>query len=187
MATRGNIQTQLARSRHLLPIFREAAATWSIPVHILLAVASRETQIGTDPYYLNNEFTGRDGHGKGIIQIDDRFHQFALVTAPNNHQRMINYGAQFLSELRDRFGNLKDALSAYNAGPDDVDKAKRIGMDPDTLTTGGDYAADVMRRAEIIKDELGLGASKTLALAPAVAAFLVGVGYLITEYVKTNN
>ncbi|MDZ7658837.1 hypothetical protein [Fodinibius sp.] len=41
-----------------MPYFKEAAKQYDIPLEILLAVASRETQIGTNSYYRKNNFTG---------------------------------------------------------------------------------------------------------------------------------
>ncbi|TYP92091.1 Transglycosylase SLT domain-containing protein [Fodinibius salinus] len=189
MVTSTQISNQLAAARinGLLQYFRQAARRWNIPVEILLAVASRETQIGTNRFYLNNNFTGRDGHGKGIMQIDDRFHNFARITAPNDHRAMINHGAQFLSDLKKRFGNMKDALSAYNAGPSAVMKAYMQGVDPDSKTTGGNYSRDVLRRAQLIKDQLGI-TTETAAFnyIPAILLLAAGSGFLYTQLQKQN-
>ncbi|MFH5833730.1 transglycosylase SLT domain-containing protein [Halalkalibaculum sp. DA384] len=188
MASPANIANQLAAAREggLLPVFRRAARRWKVPLEVLLAVASRETGMGTDRYYRNNGFTGRDGHGKGIMQIDDRYHHFATITAPNDHEQMIQYGARFLSELRDRFGSIKEALSAYNAGPDAVYTARVRGIDPDFYTTGGDYSRDVLARAEMIKKELSLGLDKAQSLIPAMLVLMGGMGYLYSQIVSTN-
>src|SRR5262245_45037615 len=44
--------------------FRQAAADYSFPVEVLLAIASRETNM--------RNIVGDGGHGFGIMQIDDR-------------------------------------------------------------------------------------------------------------------
>jgi len=173
-------QLHTARRKGLLPLFRQSSQRWDIPVEILLAVASRETEIGTNDYYLANRFTGSDGHGKGIMQIDDRYHTFAHITAPNDHKAMINYGARFLSDLKKQFGNIKDALSAYNAGPSAVQQAYLQGVDPDVYTTGGDYAKDVLRRSKIIAKQLGI--SKSAAIWPGVVFLLAGSGFLYYQF-----
>lgn len=175
-------QLVVAKTRGLLPLFQRAGRQWNLPPEILLGLASRETGIGTDRYYLTSGFTGRDGHGKGIMQIDDRYHTFAAITAPNDHASMIGYGARFLGELRDEFGSIKDALSAYNAGPDAVYQARRLGVDPDHFTTGGDYSKDVLRRARLIKGQLGLGVGSWAAGIPALFTLLVGAGFAIYQF-----
>ena len=53
-----------------------------------------------------------------------------------------------------RFGNWKDVLVAYNAGPDAVHRARREGIDPDRHTTGGDYGRDVIARAAVVRNVL---------------------------------
>lgn len=186
MITPAQIATQLqaARQKGFIRLFKQSAQRWNVPVAVLLAIASRETKIGSDAYYLANGFTGRDGHGKGIMQIDDRWHTFAKFVNPGNNAAIINYGAKYLSELKERFGgNMKEALAAYNAGPDAVYDARAIGVDPDTFTTGGDYSADVLRRAAMIEEHLGIGgwAKAGLAIIPAAVVLLAGVGYLYQQ------
>lgn len=187
MAVTANISSQLSsvRANGLLPYFKQSANRWNISIEVLLAVASRETQMGTNNYYLQNNFTGKDGHGKGIMQIDDRYHNFAKITAPNNDRKMIDYGAQFLADLKQQFGNIKDALSAYNAGPSAVRQAYMRGVDPDIYTTGGDYAKDVLQRAKIIKSQLGLS-SKAASALPALLFMLAGSGFLYYQFNQFN-
>ncbi|MDZ7658838.1 transglycosylase SLT domain-containing protein [Fodinibius sp.] len=112
------------------------------------------------------------------MQIDDRYHSFATIAAPSNNKANINYGAKYLSELRDQFGNIKDALVAYNAGPNAVNNARSLGMNPDHLTTGGDYSFDVLQRANLIRSELGLGFANVATVLPAAALLLAGSTYL---------
>jgi len=139
-----------------MPWFRKAARKHSIPIPVLLAVASRETGMGTDPQWIANNFVGSDGDSTGIMQISRRFNpKFVNNTPPGRHDLFIDKGAELLNIELDRFnGNMKYALVAYNAGPDDVRQALVRGQDPDNRTTGGDYARDVIRRADIIKNEL---------------------------------
>src|SRR5699024_6678401 len=96
---------------------------------------------------------------------------------------VINYGAKYLSELKEQFGgDISAALVAYNAGPDAVRNARRAGINPDFYTTGVDYSADVLQRAKTIENELGLGFAKAgLAIIPAAIVLLGGLGYLYNE------
>lgn len=148
-------QIDYAVQAGILDYFVQAAEKYGIPVSILLAIASRESGIGTDPTYLANDFTGADGHGRGIMQIDDRWHIFAKITAPNNDQANILYGAEYLKSLYNQFpDNKQAAIAAYNAGPGSVRYVIGLGQHPDQATTGKNYSVDVLRRAEIIKQLL---------------------------------
>jgi len=62
--------------------------------------------------------------------------------------------AEILRGGDDRFGSWKEALVAYNAGPDAVERARRAGINPDRYTTGGDYGRDVIERAAVIRNAL---------------------------------
>src|ERR1044072_4207136 len=59
-------QVALARSRGWLPLIRRAEKRHKLPQGMLLAIASRETNM--------QDIVGDGGHGRGLFQIDDRFH-----------------------------------------------------------------------------------------------------------------
>src|SRR6185312_2217418 len=63
--SRSVLLTQLnrTRARGWLPFFNEAATQFSFPVALLLAIASRESNV--------QNILGDGGHGRGIMQIDD--------------------------------------------------------------------------------------------------------------------
>ena len=68
-----NIRTELlaeqvsrARARGWTAIMRKAEKRHDLPAGLLLAVASRETDM--------EDIVGDKGHGRGLFQIDDRFH-----------------------------------------------------------------------------------------------------------------
>lgn len=189
MTTQPQISSQLnnATAQGWLPIFRQAARTYGIPLPVLLAVGSRETQLGSDSFVLANNWTGRDGHGKGIMQIDDRYHMIARLTEPDNHRVLIPYGAKYLKELKDQFGSLRPALSAYNAGPGDVEFALGMGWDPDRFTTGKDYAKDVLGRAELIKQVLPQPAISKAAMGSGILLLLAGGGLILNKYKERGN
>lgn len=54
------------------------------------------------------------GHGKGVMQIDDRYHLFARTKAVWNPARNIDYGARYLRTLHRQHGSWDKALAAYN-------------------------------------------------------------------------
>src|SRR4051794_33761817 len=59
-------QVALARSRGWLPLIARAEKRHKLPHGMLLAIASRETNM--------QDIVGDGGHGRGLFQIDDRFH-----------------------------------------------------------------------------------------------------------------
>lgn len=140
-----------ARRNGWLTYYQEAAAYYGIPVEILLAKDSRETWLGSLPGLQANNWIGSDGVSKGISQINMNAWDFAKQTDPNDVKSYVAMGAQILKEELNRFGNMKAALAAYNAGAGNVRRAIAAGKDPDSVTTKGDYASDVLARAREIK------------------------------------
>lgn len=191
MITQPQISSQLRNIErlNLMPVFKAAANKHGLSLSLLLALASRETGMGTDTYVLANNWTGRDGHGKGIMQIDDRYHVIAKLIAPDDHEKNINYGAGFFADLKKQLPVKKQAIAAYNAGVNGVRKALSKGLDPDAATTGGDYAADVLRRQKMIQKETGFEFNLSKAgMATSIQAILLlsgGAGFLIQQ-IKTN-
>lgn len=91
-------------------LLEEAAQRYGIPPDILKAVAYQESTWRADA----SSFDG--GHGKGVMQIDDRFHDFAKTPEVWDPAKNIDYGAKFLRELYDRHGDWDAALKGYNGG-----------------------------------------------------------------------
>ncbi len=138
---------------------------------LLLALASRETNM--------KNIVGDSGHGRGWLQVDDRFHQPFLKTHrgcnsgsftpshdsafPKGRCPTLTAGTIYaigLLRANMRFARangvpeskvLRFAISAYNAGQGGALAGFREG-DSDRRTTGRDYAADVLgRKAAIAK------------------------------------
>lgn len=191
MITQANISAQLRNVQRLglMPVFKQAANKYGLSLSLLLALASRETGMGTDTYVLANNWTGRDGHGKGIMQVDDRYHVIARMLPANDHPAFIDYAARFFSDLKKRLPNQKAAVAAYNAGVNGVKNVLAQGLDPDAATTGKDYAADVLRRQKMIQKETGFEFPITKAgfmqSIPALLLLSAGGGLLV-EQLKTR-
>lgn len=100
------------------------------------------------------------GWGRGLMQIDYMFH-YRWIRSNNWQDPRTNImkGAEILAlgartlRLRGITGDQLElaTLSAYNAGAGNALRAIRNGLSPDAYTTGGDYGADVMRRAKTLE------------------------------------
>jgi len=132
-------------------LFAAAEASHGLPPGILSAVASRETNM--------KDIVGDGGHGRGLMQIDDRSHGPFLRAHGAGESGKPEVGAAIdyaggLLETALAYGRehgvaeadlLKFALSSYNAGPGKALPAYKNG-DSDRATTGKDYGKDVLRR-----------------------------------------
>jgi peptidoglycan hydrolase-like protein with peptidoglycan-binding domain len=150
-------QVTVARTRGWTPILTRAERRHKLPPGLLLAIASRETNM--------NDVVGDGGHGRGLFQIDDRAHSEWL--AQHGARRAgtkppVGEAAEFAAALLESnrsFGKennvrakdlLKFACSAYNAGAGGALSGQQRG-DSDARTTGGDYGSDVLGRLAAIQ------------------------------------
>jgi hypothetical protein len=100
----------------------------------------------------------------------------------------LDFGFQYLSAMKDKFGNWEDALRAYNAGPGSVDRSRGyaetndyvatiLGEDPisrpgGSVTGSGEYLGGVTTPSGI---EALLSARKDRAREDAIMRILGGV------------
>jgi hypothetical protein len=123
-----------------------AAAAHHIDPQLLAAVAAQET--GGPGATSGNNVVGDSGHGHGVFQIDDRSWSFAKTTAAMDPQQNANFAAGILADNLQRYGgNVKMALSAYNAGSPTATGTTTTWGDGQTLG----YADSVLKHY----DELG--------------------------------
>lgn len=95
-----------------------AARDHGLDPALLAAVAAQET--GGPDCNAGRNVVGDAGHGHGLFQIDDRYHDFARSGAAMDPASNAEYAAGMLSGLIDRYGSVHRALSAYNAGNPDA-------------------------------------------------------------------
>jgi len=189
-----SILQHLAHARQIgvLPLYRQAASTYNIPVEILLAKDSRESWLGSYPGLKSNGWYGSDGKSRGISQLSVQTYPEAKMIQGDAHDWFIDKGAQALRAELDRFnGNTKAALAAYNTGAGDVRQALQAGEDPDKYTTDKNYAADVLQRAQIIKGELGVIPGLSFSTEAALkwlpgALLLMGGGGMLIQHIKAR-
>jgi hypothetical protein len=128
------------------PQIASAASKHDLDPKLLAAVAAQET--GSPGSNAGRNVVGDGGHGRGLFQIDDRYHSFARTAAAMDPAKNADYAAGMLSGLLCRYGgNVREALSAYNAGDPHAAGTRTTWNDGSTL----DYADSVMRHY----DELG--------------------------------
>jgi soluble lytic murein transglycosylase-like protein len=144
------------------PEIARAARRHGVDPCLLAAVAAQET--GGPGSNGGRNVVGDGGHGRGLFQIDDRWHAFARSAAAMDPADNADYAAGMLHGLLAKYGNVAEALSAYNAG------------DPHatgTPTDWGDeqlgYADSVMRHYSAIAGA-GPDAVAQLALGSIQAA-----------------
>jgi hypothetical protein len=135
--------------------------------YLLMAICSRESHFGlllNDPD--TGEITGEPdgvgdgGHGRGLMQIDDRWHipfiQSGDWTDPFYN---IDYAANLLTDnvmlvsrkkasygLPGPQGAWQIAIAGYNCGMGNMAKVAKAGLDVDAKTTGRNYSKDVLAR-----------------------------------------
>ncbi|HEX3462975.1 MAG TPA: transglycosylase SLT domain-containing protein [Candidatus Elarobacter sp.] len=97
------------------PQIAAAAARHHLDPRLLAAVAAQET--GGPGADSGRNVVGDGGHGRGVFQIDDRWHAFARSPAAMDPGRNADYAAGLLETNLGRYGgDVRAALSAYNAG-----------------------------------------------------------------------
>lgn len=148
------------------PHFDEAGKYFMLDPFLLAAICARESGGGVYLVPRGPEGTGDGGHGRGLMQIDDRYHgEFIARKLPDGRfawqdaRENIRYGAGLLRQYLDQLdGDMPAAIAAYNAGPTRIGRVKRrLSIDApldirltayDACTTGRDYARDVLRRRD---------------------------------------
>ncbi len=122
------------------PAIVSAAEQHGLDPRLLAAVAAQETG-GPGANGGRNE-VGDGGHGRGVFQIDDRWHDFAKTSAAMDPAQNADYAAGMLSGLLKRYnGNVREALSAYNSGDPHAAGTSTTWGDGEKL----DYADSVLR------------------------------------------
>ncbi len=141
------------------PYIEQAASRYSwLKSSLVAGIGSRESAWGRILSPPGPGGTGDGGHGRGLMQIDDRFHQTFIGSGKwSNPKDNIDYAIDevlsksyaYLDTNTSLQGTdlLRGAIAAYNAGLGSVTRALREGRDVDYYTTGQDYSWDVLNRA----------------------------------------
>jgi hypothetical protein len=147
--------------------FEQAASDYAFPLAILIAIASRETDM--------RNIIGDGGHGYGIMQIDDRsFPDWCHSGAWKDVRSGIMKGALVLDGKREQVRNgqgkslnvgglpftgatipsedelMRIAIAAYNCGLWAY-YSYSTEDNPDLRSTHQDYSADTLARAAVFR------------------------------------
>ncbi|MBV9271056.1 MAG: transglycosylase SLT domain-containing protein [Candidatus Eremiobacteraeota bacterium] len=97
----------------------QAAARHNVDPLLLASVAAQET--GGPGSSAGRNIVGDGGHGRGVFQIDDRWHDFARTSQAMDPSANADYAAGMIHGLLQKYGgDVHRALSAYNAGSPDA-------------------------------------------------------------------
>lgn len=151
----------LAAVSEIWPYFVDAGAKYDVPPAVLAAIASRESRCGA---LLKDGWGDFDEHGEprafGIMQIDKRWHKDVDRANPSGLDHICQATEIFRAKLdqicRKHPGweepyQLHGAIAAYNMGASNVQTVGGI----DKGTTGDDYGADVLARAQYYQARVG--------------------------------
>jgi hypothetical protein len=153
----------LARVNALKPAIMAVAHSKNIDPALLAGMMSRETRVGL---LLDRRGIGDNGHGYGVLQINNRSFGKQLKRVnwrdPRvNMELAADILDSFARDLEERAAALRltptsDELfrwtiSAYNTGPERALSGFMRHHDSDAYTTGHDYGADVLARADYFR------------------------------------
>jgi len=114
----------------LEPVFRQTEAKYGLPTGLLEVVAYQESSLGRDRGDLSNP-----SRAQGLMQIVPGVHGEELQRLGLNHlddTQAIEFAGRYLGRLHTQFGNIEDALAAYNAGQGNVRRSGGLPNFPET-------------------------------------------------------
>lgn len=135
---------------------RAASVKYGVPLSTIAGIGSRESHWGLALTPPGPGGTGDGGHGRGLMQVDDRWHipfieSGRWAIAEDN----IHYGTAVVKSCMDFFRKanwpdgemlLRASVAGFNAGPRRVLESYNAGLGIDYYTAGRDYSQDVMSR-----------------------------------------
>jgi len=150
---------QLEELKKYEAVVRKVAAQYGLPAAVIAGIGSRESHWGLALTPPTPAGTGDGGHGRGLMQVDDRWHiPFIQSGKWADARENIIYGCAVLKTSIDymvkkggmnptNFLTIQAGVAGYNCGPKRVVEGLAAGYDVDYYTTGRNYSNDVLQRA----------------------------------------
>lgn len=163
MSVTDSIKSDLPSLQLHWPLVQRLAREFKVDPYVVAGLGSRESGWGRLlGKWGNPPGTGDHGHGRGLMQIDDRAHT-AWITSHNwpDPETNIRKGLSVLTNSM-RYARkrgvperdvLEVGLAGYNRGPGNAVNAYFAGEDPSVRN----YAKDVLQRADLFREELAGG------------------------------
>ncbi|MFD8777513.1 peptidoglycan-binding protein [Streptomyces sp. NPDC059916] len=167
------MKAQAATALKAWPFIPDVEKAHGLPANLLLAVGSRETN-------LTNKI-GDGGHGFGVWQRDNRWHDVD-ETYLTDVRKQADDAATLLAANYKALTNWGYAVAAYNRGLTGVKDALAAGKSPDSVTAGGDYAADVLGRLAHLQATAPAPSGDT----SSTGTYTVKKGDTLTSIAKTH-
>jgi hypothetical protein len=137
----------------LLDLVREKSQASGLAPELLYAVIEQESRFAACAVSPKG--------AAGLMQLMPDTQSHFGVADPFNPDRNVAAGAKFLRQLIGRFGDLRLALAAYNAGPETVARCGGVPNIPETLT----YVDRIMNRYDMLRQSHPGLAPKKAAVA----------------------
>jgi hypothetical protein len=124
----------------LLDLVRAKSLACDLPPELVYAVIEQESR------FTNGAVSPKGA--AGLMQLMPDTQATFGVTNPFDPERNVATGAKFLKAMLTRFGDLRLALAAYNAGPETVARSGGIPNIPETVN----YVARIMTRYAMLQE-----------------------------------
>ncbi|OLN25698.1 Lytic transglycosylase, catalytic [Desulfovibrio sp. DV] len=139
----------------LLDLVRSKSAASGLAPELLYAVIEQESRFSSCAVSPKG--------AAGLMQLMPDTQAHFGVADPFDPERNVATGAKFLQQLIGRFGDVRLALAAYNAGPETVARCGGVPNIPETLN----YVDRIMARYAMLKDSHpGMAPKKAAEAAP---------------------
>ena len=167
-------QSDWARIQPYLQTILHASDSTGVPAELICAIASRETRGGNSAILVDG--WGDRGNGYGAMQVDKRHHNVVAdgVWGDGHLSQAVEIFQEGLAAIAAKFPGWSDsqileaALCAYNFGASNV--LSLAGMNQGT--TGDDYGADTLARAQWFGKRVGEQESPRITLIANQATVL---------------
>lgn len=124
----------------LLELVRDKSRINGLPPELVYAVIEQESR------FANNAVSPKGA--AGLMQLMPATQTTFGVTNPFDPERNVATGTKFLRAMMQRFGDMRLALAAYNAGPETVARCGGIPNIPETQN----YVARIMNRYAMLQE-----------------------------------